>query len=236
MPAIDGSDEIKAFVHEFAHTDMWDVWLEGVITSPLAFTLLHGDARAENFFFNAPIAQLRPKFGASVEAQPGQTEMRVIDFQLVKEGFGASDLLYFMCSSLTAETRRAHELELFQLYHETMLAEGVTDYTMADVLSEVVMALPALLLLVVIQCNDASPSEPGAQELVRITVERTWALMQDYDIAASAKRMYTAAAPLPPPRYTPADLATLLPAKYVQLTVAAQDGAEPPAVVAVASV
>jgi hypothetical protein len=73
-------------------------------------TLVHGDYRADNFFFEGP------------------SPFAVVDWQIVIKGMGTFDLAYMMAGNLSVEDRRAHEAELVRLYHRTLLENGVKNY------------------------------------------------------------------------------------------------------------
>ena len=80
-------------------------------SSPL--TISHGDYRTDNMFFASP---------------EGGPEFAVADWQISTRGRGAFDVSYLLCGGLEPDLRRAHERELVQLYHDTLVANGVTDY------------------------------------------------------------------------------------------------------------
>ena len=71
------------------------------------FTLIHGDARADNLFFGG-----------------GAATVRAIDWQAVRRGGGAYDLAYFMATSLSAEVRRAIQDDLTRAYADALTAAG----------------------------------------------------------------------------------------------------------------
>lgn len=77
-------------------------------------TICHGDLRLDNLFFGDGAA--RPP-------------LTVIDWQITTRATGAYDAGYFIGQSLDPETRRAHERDLLKLYHETLVAGGVRDYS-----------------------------------------------------------------------------------------------------------
>ena len=72
-------------------------------------TLIHGDYRADNFFFGTH-----------------PSDLKVIDWQIVTKGRGAFDLGYMISGSLSVEDRRAGERELVKLYADTLAEHGVT--------------------------------------------------------------------------------------------------------------
>ncbi|HVN00474.1 MAG TPA: phosphotransferase [Caulobacteraceae bacterium] len=75
--------------------------------------LTHNDFRPDNMMF------------ASAR---GGRPVTVLDWQSFAYGVGATDVAYFLAGALPAETRRTAEPELLALYHQTLVAEGVTGY------------------------------------------------------------------------------------------------------------
>ncbi|MGB8859935.1 MAG: oxidoreductase family protein [Ilumatobacteraceae bacterium] len=73
-------------------------------------TLVHFDFRADNLFF----------------ADDGTVV--IIDWQAISQGGGAADVGYFVSQNMSTEDRRAHESDLLHTYHDTLVANGVTDY------------------------------------------------------------------------------------------------------------
>lgn len=91
--------------------DFGDAWadhlphmLDLVSTSP---SLLHGDWRTDNMFFD------------------DDGNVIVFDFQITATGNGAYDLAYFLSQSLERETRAGRERELVQRYVGQLAAHGV---------------------------------------------------------------------------------------------------------------
>jgi aminoglycoside phosphotransferase (APT) family kinase protein len=76
-------------------------------------TLLHGDYHLHNLLF---------------EADHENGLRAVIDWSNVGVGPGACDLSFFLTHSLQSRSRRLHERELVQLYHDTLMMHGVTGY------------------------------------------------------------------------------------------------------------
>lgn len=79
------------------------------------FTLVHGDARADNLFF-----------GDSENG--GAAAVRAIDWQAARLGRGAYDLAYFMATSLDAGLRRALQDDLARAYSDALTAAGCECY------------------------------------------------------------------------------------------------------------
>jgi aminoglycoside/choline kinase family phosphotransferase len=82
-------------------------------------SLVHGDFRADNFFFGKDDA-----------------EFTVVDWQIVLKTVATFDLAYLLSGNLTVEDRRAHETALVELYHATLTAGGVTGYSLEDCWSD----------------------------------------------------------------------------------------------------
>ena len=69
--------------------------------------LVHGDYRLDNLLF-------------------GGGSCKVVDWQTVSWGPAVLDAAYFIGSCLSVDDRRAHEEELVRLYHDELLAQGVS--------------------------------------------------------------------------------------------------------------
>lgn len=89
-----------------AHGDAW----KAVFSEPRC--LWHSDLRGDNLLF---------------DANDGEVPVAVLDWQGAGYGEGTIDLAYFLGTSLTTETRQAHERDLVRHYHEALVAGGVTD-------------------------------------------------------------------------------------------------------------
>ena len=85
--------------------------LERLSEPPL--TLLHGDYRLDNLFFD-----------------PGAEDPVVaIDWQICGLGRSPYDIAYFMSQSLTPEDRKAADEQVLRTYYDSLRAGGVEDYT-----------------------------------------------------------------------------------------------------------
>eukprot|EP00941_MAST-03F_sp_MAST-3F-sp1_P004488 g4488.t1 len=143
-------------------------------------TLLHGDFRAVNIFFNSP---------TTIGDNPGTKGVRFIDFQLLKSGFGAHELHYFLSSSLTIEKRKKEEPKLLQLYYETLVKKEV-DITFEDVVREYQMGAATPLIVWVIGANDTDTSSENGSLIVRKMLERAWSSIQDWNYVNASKMLF----------------------------------------------
>lgn len=78
------------------------------------YTLIHHDYHLGNLIF--------------VDTDDGP-KVLVIDWQDLSVGHGPTDIAMLLGYSFSIDDRRAHEQELLTLYHNTLLAHGVTDYS-----------------------------------------------------------------------------------------------------------
>lgn len=92
-------------------------------------TLAHHDLHLDNILFDS--------------RSPGT--ILVIDWQTVAVGAPAWDVTLFLVGSLSIEDRRAAEAELFERYLAVLAANGVRDYSPADLRLECQLSLLLLL-------------------------------------------------------------------------------------------
>ncbi len=79
------------------------------------WTLVHGDFRLDNLLFGPP---------------EGDAALTIIDWQVSFIGQGVTDVAYFAAFCLHTEQRRAIERRMIEIYHSTLLANGVQGYTL----------------------------------------------------------------------------------------------------------
>lgn len=89
--------------------------LKRVLDDPVA--LWHQDFRADNLLF---------------DARGGQVPVAVLDWQTVTLGPAVADASLLIGGSLPTSTRRAHERDLVRVYHQALVAGGVSSYTFDD--------------------------------------------------------------------------------------------------------
>ena len=126
-------------------------------TSPT--TLLHGDVRADNAFFDS-------------------YDVRLIDWQAVREGRGAYDLAYFLSTSISEETMRDHQGELLELYVDTIAANGVTSYGMSDCLEDFRWALLDVVTFVGMIGAALDFGTGRGLQLANLVMSRLWASLE----------------------------------------------------------
>lgn len=80
-------------------------------------TLAHTDYRADNLLFGS---------------QPGHQPIVILDWSAVAKSKGVQDLAYFLTQNLSDHCRTNHDTELHALYYETLVKEGVDDYSFEE--------------------------------------------------------------------------------------------------------
>ncbi len=77
-------------------------------------TFCHGDYRADNLMFGGAM---------------GDGGIAALDWQISGRGNGLYDVAYLICGSVPQAQRRETEQELLHLYHDTLLAMGVENFS-----------------------------------------------------------------------------------------------------------
>ena len=127
-------------------------------------TLAHGDFRPDNLAFD-------------------DGQIVVFDWQGSRRNRGTRDLAYFITYGLSTEQRRATERALLELYHDTLLAGGVKDYSFDDLLANYRASLGSPLIVLVIAGGMLDFSSERGAALVRCIGERVAAAVEDHDFA-----------------------------------------------------
>lgn len=135
----------------------------------MTHTLVHGDYRLDNMFFDAT----------------GDRPLVVIDWQVIDRAHGLLDVVYFLAGNLTVEDRRNFERTLLQTYHDTLLTRGVTDYDFSSCWRDYrrnALALPVFMMTGQ-DSMDFSKLNSRSQSLFRVLQERWGAAALDLDVA-----------------------------------------------------
>jgi hypothetical protein len=123
-------------------------------------TLAHGDYRLDNMFFE-------------------QSELALCDWQLVSRARGPYDLAYFTTQSLNVEHRRAWEADLLARYHAGLSANGVDNYSVADLDDDYRVATLFCLVYPVIAGGSLTVADDRHLALCRKLFERCSAAIDD---------------------------------------------------------
>lgn len=145
-----------------AWLDLHAVELARALHAQAPATLMHGDFRLDNLFFD------------------DRAEPLVVDWQGVGRAPGVHDLAYFLSGTLPPETGAGDELDLLRSYHAALVGAGISGYDFADCLRDYRRCLLlGLHRMVTIDWVDLG-EERGA-DLIRRWVDRVLARIRGLD-------------------------------------------------------
>ena len=131
-------------------------------------TIVHGDYRLDNLFFASPA---------------GGPPFAVIDWQISAKGGGIFDVAYFVAGTLPEAERKATERALVKLYHDTLVASGVKDYTFEQCWHDYRFCALFLLAYSVIALGSLDHANARGVELFTMISKRTLAAITDLNSA-----------------------------------------------------
>ena len=126
-------------------------------------TLVHFDFRADNLFFEDD--------GTVV----------VIDWQSISRGGGAADVGYFISQNMSTEDRRANEAMLLQAYHDTLIANGVTDYDYDTFFNDYRLGVMYGWIIPVFAVGSLDVTSDRAMQLWRTVIDRVQTCIADHN-------------------------------------------------------
>ena len=121
-------------------------------------TLVHGDFRLENMFFGASL---------------GESSFAVIDWQDISRGEGVWDVAWFIggCLQTTSE-RQTEERQLLKIYHETLRANGISEYTFEVCWEDYRFAMSRYFLQAVLMVTSLNPENSRENNLAQAVSKR----------------------------------------------------------------
>lgn len=122
-------------------------------------TLAHGDYRLDNLMFH--------------DAGDGSEEVTIIDFQGVTASNPMPDVAYFLLPNVRADVAAEREEELLRLYHDALVAAGVSNYGWERCREDYLIAQLWLVHRGVILIGSLDLSHERGVELVDHAVERS---------------------------------------------------------------
>ena len=130
-------------------------------------TLIHGDYRYDNMFFNSSgdIAGLT-----------------AIDWQCFKRSCSAYDVSYFVAASLHADQRRELELRLLNEYHNKLLDLGVSGYDFDRFYRDYQLSFVYFAELWVLSGAYLDMTDPRGVAYLSASMERFDSILADHDI------------------------------------------------------
>jgi hypothetical protein len=142
-------------------------------------TLVHGDFRMDNLFFD--------------DSSPTDA-LLALDWQAALLGRGSQDLVLFLTGSVRSEVRRAHERELVARWHACLCEAGVTGYSADDAWDDYRRAVAYTWTIVVVVCGTVDRTNERANAWVSVMLERTLEAMDDLDIGTLVAEIAAGAA------------------------------------------
>ncbi len=131
---------------------------------PSPRTLIHGDYRGDNMFFG-----------------PGEGELTLCDWQISMKGRGAFDIAYFLSMSVPADVRKAEEMRLLRLWHDTLVQRGVKGYTFDEALRDYRVGVLYSWVYVVVAIGAVDPANERGLALFDAIFERRCRAMEELD-------------------------------------------------------
>ena len=128
-------------------------------------TLLHGDYRADNMFFD------------------DDGELVLLDFQLIGTGRAAYDLAYFVTQSLDADVASAHERSLFDRWIAGLRAGGVEDLDVDRCWLDYRRAALFCLVYPVVASRGMDLDDPRQRGLLEVMSSRFGRAARELDLA-----------------------------------------------------
>jgi aminoglycoside/choline kinase family phosphotransferase len=137
--------------------------LDGLAAEPT--TMIHGDFRADNLFFEA------------------DGTVAAVDFQLVGTGRGAYDLAYFITQSIGPADAARHERALFERWTAALVAAGVPEADLAGAWEDYRAAALFCLVYPVVAWRGMDAGDPRQCGLATTMMERFDRAVAELDLA-----------------------------------------------------
>ncbi len=128
------------------------------------FTLLHGDYRLDNMFF---------------EGEGADARITVFDWQTVSRGPAALDVAYFICGNLSEDVAAECADELLQEYHQRLCDGGVRGYDLDTFVRDYRTALLFIAYRMITGIDMLDFSNERGMALIRGWLQRIDALLKD---------------------------------------------------------
>jgi hypothetical protein len=129
-------------------------------------TLLHGDLRLDNVFW---------------DRSDGAPRVALVDWQIAVKGRGPYDLAYFMSQSVDPAIRAAHEEALVRDYHRRLCEAGVSGYAFDQCWEDYRVSIMFCLAYPVVACGTVDLANERGLELARKMLHRSLAAIRDLE-------------------------------------------------------
>jgi Ecdysteroid kinase-like family len=129
------------------------------------FSILHGDYRLDNLMFD-----------------PSSDNVFAVDWQTLVVGPPARDVAYFLGTSLDVDQRRATERPLVSVYHDEIVARGITGYSIEKCWEDYrVGQLQATMITTVGAANAAAERTAQSDGMFLAMARRSCAAIRDLE-------------------------------------------------------
>ena len=142
------------------------LWLAGDMPED-KLTIIHGDLKPDNMFFD-PATPENPLIlldwsGTTVRAR------------------GVNDISYLLNSSVTTELRRQIEKDIVKTYYESLVTQGISDYSFSECWTDYLRGLLITTPSIVGVFSNAYNSGPVGARYVTTTLKRRFSAIVDND-------------------------------------------------------
>lgn len=134
-------------------------------------TILHGDFRSDNLFYDLPDAPVA-----------------MIDWQIVGRGYGPFDVAYHLTQSVTPEVRRQIERPALEGYLRVLQENGVKDLSFSDLWESYRFNTLFALVYPVTICGSLDLSNPRGRALGEMVITRSLSAITDLNAGEKLPR------------------------------------------------
>lgn len=131
-------------------------------------TVIHGDLRLDNMMFGDG-ADLRP--------------VVLLDWTLTKTS-GLHDVAYLVSQNVNLEERQAHETEIIDHYHSSLVDHGVTDYSLEQCWADYRLVVLHLFAYAVLIAGTLDPSNDRGAAFMQQMLLRSSTAVMDHGLLA----------------------------------------------------
>jgi len=146
--------------------DRYPELMEGLLdelSRPL--TLIHGDPRGDNWFFD------------------GNDRARILDFQSATQACGMVDVSYLATQSLTIETRRGNDRRIVEEYVRRLRGHGIGAYSFDLAWRQYRLGSLLMILMPLVASGAWERTDARGRELCLVLMERALTAIEELDVA-----------------------------------------------------
>lgn len=159
----DLADIVRRSADQFV--ELFDATMQGPLT------LVHGDYRVDNLFFIR-----RPEL-----------EIVAVDWQNCGAAKGPTDVAYFLSQGCDPALRQEIEMQALRLYHDTLLKEGVAEFSFEACLRDYRMCMLTSLITPIAVCGTLDSGNERGMEMGKVMLSRNLAAIEDLGCAEFLK-------------------------------------------------